>query len=205
MRTDLNSRGKSINRCHAITAGVLLLYSYAFAEELKRDDFQTYIATMPRCDRVEVIRIGGSAGELVPVEGKEGTVDLVYPADKSNLYHVEPHDEWSKVLARKTVAGIDAERIAGYLRSFQPRVSEQIEPDGSRSFSFGPNCHQPPFAYRFFAGEKLLYDTSVCWGCGNLIVGPEGKRHCFYFNKETKEAKDLLEASKKLFPEHPLK
>jgi hypothetical protein len=195
-----------MKRRQALAIVALLLCSYAVGEEPKRDDFKTYIASLPPCDRVELIRIGTGAGEFVPIEGRtDGGMRRVLPDDKSQLYHVEPYDEWWTVLARHTVKGPEAERIAAYLRAFQPRISEHIEPGGGYSVSMGADCHVPPFAYRFYAGKKLLYDTSVCWCCENLIVGPEGKRHYFYFNTKTKEAKELLEASKKLFPEHPLK
>jgi hypothetical protein len=191
-----------MNRRQVLSVAALLLCSYAFGEELKRDDFKTYIATLPACDRVEVIRLGTGPGKLVPIEG---STTGVLPDDKSQLYHVEPYDEWWTILARRVVKGPEAERLAAHLRAFQPRIAELILPDGRHQFRMGANCHFPPFAYRFYAGEKLLYDTSVCWGCENLIVGPDGKRHYFYFNKETKDSKELLETSKKLFPEHPLK
>ncbi len=183
-----------MNRGQAIAAAVLLLLGRAWADDATPDD----IANLPPCDRVEVIRIGIGAGD--EIDGK-----WVIPADRTNLYHAAPHDQWWTISGRHTVKGPEAERLASFLRAFQPRISERIDPDGRRVLVGAPACHVPPFAYRFYARDKLLYDTSVCWGCSNLVVGPASKRRYFYFNTESKESKELLEASKKLFPEHPLK
>lgn len=202
----VHSPPSSMNRRQALAAVASLFCSCALSEVPKRDDFQTYIVSLPPCDRIEVLRLGRGAGHLVPIEGRpDGAMRRVLPDDKSQLYHVEPYDEWWTISARVTVKGIEAERMASLLRAFQPFISETINANGQHGFAGYPDCHFPPFAYRFYSGDKLLYDTSVCWGCSNLIVGPDGKRHYFYFNKETKEAKDLLDLSAKLFPDHPLK
>jgi len=195
-----------MTRRQTLAVAALLLGSCALGEEPKHDDFKTYIVALPPCDRVEVIRLGEGAGEFVPIEGRtDGAGRIVLPDDRSNLYHVEPHDEWWTILARQSIKGPEAERLASFLRAFQPYITERIEADGRHVFLGYPKCHFPPFAYRFYSGDKLLYDTSVCWGCANLIVGPDGMRHYFYFNTHTREAQGLLEASKKLFPEHSLK
>jgi len=190
-----------MNRCQALATITLLLLANAFAEHPKGNpDYETYIVGLAPCDRVEVIRIGNGAGKLVPLEGgTEGSLRLVLPDDKSQLYHVEPYDEWWTIHSRTTVKGPDAERLAALYRGLKPR------PNKPGTFIIGPNCHMPPFAYRFYSGDQLLYDTSVCWGCENLIVGPDGKRHYFYFNTTAKEAIELFNESNKLFPDYPAK
>ena len=201
------SRTSPMNRRQALAGITLLLFAHALAEEPKENtDYKTYIFGLAPCDRIEVIRIGDPAGELVPIEGRtDGGQRLKLPDDKSKLYHVEPYDEWWTVHSRTTIKGPDAERIATLYRALKPRENPVRGEDGRMSYISGPNCHAPPFAYRFYSGDKLLYDTSICWGCQNIIVGPDGKRHYFYFQTKTKEAVQLFEESNKLFPDHPAK
>ena len=190
-----------MNRRKALAGISLLLVAPVFAEDATEDtDYKTYIAGLAPCDRVEVIRIGDGAGELVPIQGRtDGAMRLVLPDDKSKLYHVEPYNEWWTIRARTTVKGPDAERIAALYRALRPRPTK---PGTAIS---GPDCHFPPFAYRFLSGDKLLYQTSVCWRCQNVILGPDGKRYYFYFDTKAKEAAQLFDESNKLFPEHPAK
>ena len=196
-----------MNRRKALAGISLLLVAPVFAEDATEDtDYKTYIAGLAPCDRVEVIRIGDGAGELVPIQGRtDGAMRPVLPDDKSELYHVEPYNEWWTIRARTTVKGPDAERIATLYRALKPRENPVRDKDGRMSYISGPNCHAPPFAYRFYSGDKLLYNTSICWGCQNIIVGPDGKRHYFYFQTKTKEAVELFDESNKLFPDHPAK
>jgi hypothetical protein len=190
-----------MNRRQALAVIVLILFTHALAEDPKENiDYKTYILGLAPCDRVEVIRIGDGAGKMVPIEGStDGGLRLVLPDDKSKLYHVEPYDEWWTIHSRSIVKGPGAERIATLYRGLKPRSTEP------GTIILGPNCHAPPFAYRFYSGDKLLYDTSVCWGCQNIIVGPDGKRHYFYFDTKAKEAVELFDESNKLFPDHPAK
>ena len=189
-----------MNRRQAISAITLLLIAPAFGEDINREndnDYKTYIIGLPACDRIEVIRIGQLAGESVPIEGSTDT-RRVLPDDKTNLYHVEPYDEWWTIAARITLNGPEAERIAALYRGLKPRYDPH-------HLIGGPLCHVPPYAYLFYSGDKLLYHTSICWGCENIIVGPDGKRHYFYFATKAKEAVKLFDESKKLFHDAPVK
>ncbi len=208
-----------MKRRQAIAGMVFLLGRRALADLMDAEaEYQRFIVNLPPCDRVVVIRIGNPADEPVTKKGQPKSKDLPQGPDPTGrLYHVQPYDEWWKVAAQKTVTGPDAERLANLYRGLKqspyeirslPDLIPEDQSSGVRQGQMsqtimGPNCHFPPFAYRFYAGKKLLYDTSICWGCQNVIIGVDGKRSYFRFRTQAQESIDLFNFSNKLFPDNP--
>ncbi|HEV7405119.1 MAG TPA: hypothetical protein VGO11_19400 [Chthoniobacteraceae bacterium] len=208
-----------MKRRQAITGMLFLLGGRAVADRMEAEaEYQRFIVNLPPCDRVVVIRIGKPADEPVEKKGRPKSKDLPQGPDPTGkLYHVQPYDEWWKIAAQKTVTGPDAERLANLYRGLKQRPFEirslpdlipEDQPPGVREahmskVMMGANCHFPPFAYRFFAGKILLYDTSICWGCENVIIGVDGRRSYFRLRVLEQESIDLFDVSNKLFPDHP--
>ena len=64
-----------------------------------------------------------------------------------------------------TVHGRAAARIADLWRRLPP--------------GHAARCHTPPFGLRFLAGDEVIGQGSVCWGC-NTIYGHAGGAPLFY-------------------------
>jgi|GEM_PF-3164428 len=103
--------------------------------------------------------------------------------DKVELQRVERNDG-IKVLETKTLEGEEAKKIASLWR-------EQYWG------GLGARCHFPPYAVKFYSGDKLIVYASVCWECHNIGFSTLD----FYqgFNAENDEAKKLFEAFNKVF------
>jgi hypothetical protein len=58
----------------------------------------------------------------------------------------------------------------------------------------GGFCHDPPYIFHFFQGEKLLITTTLCWHCSNFSFNPGWPfESTFYgFNPDSQQAKKLL-------------
>ena len=66
-------------------------------------------------------------------------------------------------------------------------------------------CFQPAYALRFKKDNKLLLETSVCWGCHiyTLPFGPFGRWGCtteYGFDADSKNAQELLNLLKQKLP-----
>jgi hypothetical protein len=187
---------------------LIALAETVFAEESRTEaDYKTYVLGLPKCDKVEVLRLGKTAGELVKKESINGVQGYkrVLPEDKSNLYHIEPHTEWRVISEKRMLPGEQAKKLIGLYRLLKPwePYTESLE-EGLGLGHGVPFCHSPQLAYRFYDGEKLVFHTSICWSCQNLTVGTDEKRRYFYFNYRAKEANELLSESAKLFPQNPI-
>lgn len=182
-----------MNRRHALFAS-LLFFIPIRAEVAREVDFETYVNNLPACDRVEVIRLEEKhfVGKVKQPEPSELTAE-----EKAGLHYIKQAREWFKIAGKADLNGKDAERLASLYRAFKERTF----PKGV-GVSF---CHYPPYMYRFYSGENLVGEASVCWLCRNLIVGPPEKRKAMYFEEEPKAVEELLDASNKLFPDNPAK
>jgi hypothetical protein len=61
-------------------------------------------------------------------------------------------------------------------------------------FHSGGMCHEAPYGFRFFRGEKLVHETSICWRCENFVVGDHWpfKSTLRGFDAKSPESKKLL-------------
>jgi hypothetical protein len=62
----------------------------------------------------------------------------------------------------------------------------------------GAGCFAPAYGVRFWAKDRILLETNVCYHCHNLIIPGDGIRG---FNAEGKSGKELLKRLKELLPE----
>lgn len=57
----------------------------------------------------------------------------------------------------------------------------------------GAMCHEPPYGIRMYEGNKLRFESSICWGCSNFSVHAFPGVYTYWgFDAESKGAKDLL-------------
>jgi hypothetical protein len=77
--------------------------------------------------------------------------------DKPTKGHfpITPYKMTVGILGTRTLSGNVAKEVCDLWRS--QRFAE-------RSMS----CHFPVYGLRFFQGEKLHFETSICWGCRNF-------------------------------------
>jgi hypothetical protein len=59
-------------------------------------------------------------------------------------------------------------------------------------------CHRPPFGLRFYDGETLLLEASLCWECSNIFMMIDGKKDAYIFNPEHETSQSLLKLLKEL-------
>ena len=95
---------------------------------------------LPDVDEVEILALGG--------EVPDGTPDSFRPDLSPRRGTVNRH----------TIRGAEAESLAALWRSiyFDRR--------------FGALCHVPYYALRFRYRGKLIFETSICWKCRNVIM-----------------------------------
>ena len=171
-----------MNRRHALLASLLLLLP-GHAEVVTTDlAFATHVNDLPACDRVEVLRL---ADKIFTGEEKAPDPEKLTAKEKERFYCFKFGENytWFKITGKVTLKNAEAERIAGLFRAVKQYY---FAPGVGASF-----CHSPPYLYRFYSGDKLLGEASVCWECHNLIVGPPDKRTAMYFKKNEKEVKQL--------------
>jgi hypothetical protein len=59
-------------------------------------------------------------------------------------------------------------------------------------------CHLPPFGLRFYAGNKLLVQGSVCWQCNSIWIEENGEDLGYTFDGEHKHSRQLFALLKKI-------
>lgn len=101
--------------------------------------------------------------------------DSIPDADRIDLYHITGIVERDKkngagfelagkdvsfvVSSKKTLRGKNCQKIIAAWRRL--RI-----PDGSG----GAFCHTPPYGIRFYRGNDVLLETTICWECHNFYM-----------------------------------
>lgn len=151
--------------------------AYVFREMPQEREFRIIkqqTLELPAIDRVEILRVEE------PTKRPSGSDFIVQPYIDFAGY--------APILQSKTVTGHDAQQLAKLWRS--------------RTFGgSGALCHEPPYALRFFRGNRLVFETSVCWECFNCFVatGRGGYRWLGFAD----ENEELLNELKRLVPLPP--
>ena len=110
------------------------------------------------CDQIEVY--------LLDHETKETRSDyLGWETDlEEGEFPIMPYGAKSKILKRSRLT--PEER-----KEFLPALTKILIADPAD----GPFCHFPIHGIRVFSGEKIIFQTSICWHCGNFYVHyPDG-------------------------------
>jgi hypothetical protein len=107
-------------------------------------------------------------------------VDAVEVVDLQDVEALSPSAYMSAAVAAPFVrlTGNAAKAIAALWRSL---------PSGSQA-----RCHLPPLGLRFFLGEKLVAEASVCWECNNVYGGTWEGSFGFEFDGEAAPSRELL-------------
>lgn len=110
---------------------------------------------------------GIDAVEVVSLRG-------LYP-DRVNEYMAA-----AKEARRVRLVGSEAERIAQIWRAL-PEAEQK-------------RCHGPPFGLRFFAGNELVCEASICWRCNNIFGQASADEIFFEFDGSLALSRELLKA-----------
>ena len=133
---------------------------------------QNTAAGVSVCDRVEVFRLDG-----------------LTDADSTHGFPIRPgHKEYSRILDRRTLTGADADQITQLWRS------------QNFGLEYESLCHQPAYGFRFYRGESLRFETSVCFRCSSFTVTLFGEEGQWGFDTTTTRAQELLARLQWVFP-----
>lgn len=107
---------------------------------------------------------------------------LLPSVDRVELQTLEPwsHGLNPTVIETKTIEGEAAKGIAALWRK------------QDWNYKFSAACHEPSHAIKFFSGDKIILDATICWDCYNInihqpITNSQG------FDTNSKAAKQLLQ------------
>ena len=138
---------------------------------------RTVTTSLPHCDHVEVFHFHGSGF----------TRD---PADRpTSGFPVRPYGTLSPILNTRTLTGSDAEALAALWRSqtFDPGLQAM--------------CHSAAYGFRFYSGDRLAFETSLCFHCSNFYVPTFNGSSWWGFDSESPKAAELLRRLQEIFPD----
>lgn len=160
--------------------GVVPMYGTAGAKEEKPPVVEVpakYAAELPECDRVEVFLLG----EMQDEEAK-GT------------FPIRPYKQFAKVEKMREVKGEPAKKLGAAWRGVTFDFMNQAL------------CHHPVYGVRFHAGDKLQFETSICFGCSNFYYQREGGGSSWHgFQTKDEAGKALRAALEEVIPLPPKK
>jgi hypothetical protein len=159
-----------------ILAVILVLTSSAKSDETKepRVDLPAkYASELPECDRIEVFLLDGG----VQNEGGDGT------------FPIRPYKQFSNIEKKKEIKGEEAKKLCNTWRSLTFDMWSQAM------------CHFPIYGLRFYQGDKLQFETSVCFGCSNFYFSRDGGGTSWHgFRKNDDAGKTLIASLNEIIP-----
>ena len=133
---------------------------------------RTVTTGLPEFDRVE----------FVAIAFEKGISDIV-KEDGPDKFPIRPYQAFGKILSRQTLANDDCTE----LRTLWTNLTFD-------RFA-GAMCHAPVYGLRFYSGDKLLFETTICWKCRNFYVPNEDgddQSHGWFGFRSDKNSKRLL-------------
>jgi len=122
---------------------------YFRAVDQARAEYRARLATNLRhADAVEIYLLDFETVRTFP----EGEGDAFFP--------ILPYRQHSKILDRRRLVG---EELAKCFSTTSDLLNA-INPPG------GADCHFPIHGVRFYRGNLVLFETSLCWKCSNYYV-----------------------------------
>lgn len=101
--------------------------------------------------------------------------DSIPDADRIDLFHITGAVERDKKIGDVfEIAGKDVSFVVASKRILRGKNCEKIMdawrrlriPDGTG----GAFCHTPPYGIRFYRGNDILLETTICWECHNFYM-----------------------------------
>lgn len=118
---------------------------------------------LPKVDRIEISAL--TAGDASATTGFPSRADAL---DGVSYYRID---------RQKTIIGEEAKEFRDKWRSM------------TFWWGFSGACHEPAYGLRFFEGQRLVLETTLCWKCSNFeIPTPLGYRF-MGFDEEKPQAK----------------
>jgi hypothetical protein len=135
------------------------LHSVARAGEIVSTPSATKVAHTTELPEFDKIRIYALSEQ--PHEGDDG-------------FPIRPDENRvCKILAEVEVTGKQAAKICEIWRT--------LINDPSQAF-----CHGPPYGFRFYKGDEMVFETSMCWTCHNFYGPDENGKQVWYSFKTNK-------------------
>ncbi len=93
-------------------------------------------------------------------------------------------------------------RVLGKTELTGPAAMEFVRLWRSQSFGsrFSMLCHEPGYGIKFIAGQKVLFETTLCFECHNFQIENSGNRSFWGFDPSSPQGVQLLGYLQKLFP-----
>ncbi len=129
--------------------------------------------TFKTADRVEIYLLEFSIGEDTRHAPKKG--DEVFP--------VRPYGTETKVLNKRTVLTSDVPK-------WSITAAKLVASDKKAGGAF---CHYPIHGIRIYAGDLLLFETSICWVCDNYYFTYDDASRWVGLNEDANDLKALLD------------
>jgi hypothetical protein len=129
--------------------------------------------TFQLADRVEVYLLDFSIGK-----------DAAYiPKDDDAVFPIRPYDDKeTKIIKTLKVTPKDIPKWCTALGKLLASDKE-----GGQAL-----CHFPIHGIRIYAGDKLLFETSICWVCSNYYFSYESHASWESLNEDAKDLEMLL-------------
>ncbi len=168
-------RRANMRNAYLILLATCVVCGLATAGEKAQTDSPSKRAHTTELPDFDKIRIYALSGE--PFRGDEG-------------FPIRPYDgAVCKIVDDIEVSGKQAEEICKLWRT--------LSDEPNRAF-----CHSPPYGFRFYRGDEMVYETSMCWKCNNFYGPNDDGKQIWYGLKKDKQSAMLLKLCKKLLP-HP--
>jgi len=138
---------------------------------------KSYLTVLLLCFFGGLVTVNGQA---VSEEARPFTTHLP-PVDKIEILKVSGVEGIEKIINTKTLDGADVQKLATLWRTQQ------------YADYYSAACHEPAYAIKFYAKEKLLSYVSICWGCQNIYSQLKEQNFSAGFNAHGAKGKALFQ------------
>jgi hypothetical protein len=137
-----------------------------------------------------------AAGTLLPVQARWRSATsrhgfhapVLGAIDRVEVLSIDDSGQDSgPILGTRTLKGARAQQVAALWRK-----QRFTGPSASA-------CHQPPFAVKFYSGNKVMLYATVCWGCSNVGFIVPDRKYRVKFLADSANGQLLYETFKKAF------